>query len=76
MRAGQRGDFTSEPDPPYNQLLYPMPAATPSPGPPPRPADELTAKVAPVMDRIDRFWAQRKSAWGGSSSVADGAPAE
>jgi len=25
---------------------------------PPRPPDELTAKVAPVMDRIDAFWAR------------------
>ena len=28
----------------------------PAPSYPPRPPDELTAKVAPVMDRIDRFW--------------------
>ena len=35
-----------------------MPTPAQSSGPPPRPPDELTAKVAPVMDRIDRFWAR------------------
>ncbi len=29
-----------------------------SSGNPPRPPDELTAKVAPFMDRVDRFWAR------------------
>src|SRR5664279_6493625 len=27
-----------------------------SSNPPPRPPDELTAKVAPVMERVDRYW--------------------
>ena len=33
-----------------------MPAGTQPAGRPQRPPDELTAKVAPVMDRVDRFW--------------------
>src|SRR5271157_1730222 len=33
-----------------------MPPSTQSAGPPQRPPDELTAKVAPVMERVDRFW--------------------
>ena len=33
-----------------------MPTSAPSSGQPPRPPDEVTAKVAPVMERIDRFW--------------------
>lgn len=33
-----------------------MPTPTQSAGQPRRPPDELTAKIAPVMDRIDRFW--------------------
>ena len=35
-----------------------MPTSAPSSGPPHRPPDELTAKVAPVIDRVDRFWAR------------------
>ncbi len=35
-----------------------MPIPDPYSGQPSRPPDELTAKVAPVMDRIDRFWAR------------------
>ncbi len=33
-----------------------MAAPAQSSSPPPRPPDELTAKVAPVIDRVDRFW--------------------
>lgn len=33
-----------------------MPTATHPPGKPPRPPDDLTRGVAPVMDRVDRFW--------------------
>ncbi len=33
-----------------------MPTPSPSPGQAPRPPDELTAKVAPVMERVDKFW--------------------
>ena len=29
---------------------------SPKPPRPPRPPDEVTAKVAPVMERVDRFW--------------------
>ena len=35
-----------------------MPTPTPSSGRPRRPPDELTAKVAPVMERVERFWAR------------------
>src|SRR3974390_2942491 len=35
-----------------------MPPPAQSSSPPPRRPDELTAKVAPVMDRIDAFWAR------------------
>jgi phosphoserine phosphatase RsbU/P len=33
-----------------------MPAPTQSAGQPRRPPDELTAKISPLMDRIDQFW--------------------
>jgi hypothetical protein len=33
-----------------------MPIPTQSTRPPQRPPDELTAKVAPVIERVDRFW--------------------
>jgi serine phosphatase RsbU (regulator of sigma subunit) len=33
-----------------------MSAPTQSPGRPQRPPDEYTARVAPVVDRVDRFW--------------------
>src|SRR5271166_3703634 len=33
-----------------------MPPPPQSAGQPQRPPDELTAKVAPVMERVDRFW--------------------
>src|SRR5271166_3323001 len=48
--------FTERLGSPYNHFLDPMPPSSQSSGHPPRPPDELTAKVAPVMDRIDRFW--------------------
>ena len=35
-----------------------MPPPTQPAGVPQRPPDELTAKVAPVVERVDRFWAR------------------
>jgi phosphoserine phosphatase RsbU/P len=43
---------------PYNSDHDPMPPSTQPASPPRRPPDELTAKVAPVMERVDRFWAR------------------
>src|SRR5271165_5094380 len=37
-------------------MAAPTQSAPPKPPRPPRPPDELTAKVAPVMERVDRFW--------------------
>src|SRR5262250_884565 len=37
-------------------MAAPTQSAPPPPRRPPRPPDEVTATVAPVMDRVDRFW--------------------
>ena len=39
-------------------MAAPTQSAPPPPQRPPRQEDELTARVAPVMDRIDGFWAR------------------
>jgi len=39
-------------------MAAPTQSAPPPPQRPPRPPDELTRKISPVMDRIDRFWAR------------------
>ncbi|HVP54489.1 MAG TPA: hypothetical protein VMU45_05775, partial [Candidatus Eisenbacteria bacterium] len=39
-------------------MTAPTESASPPPKRPPRPPDELTAKVAPVMDRVERFWSR------------------
>jgi sigma-B regulation protein RsbU (phosphoserine phosphatase) len=41
---------------PYNLDYVLMPTASQPTGQSQRPPDELTAKVAPVVDRVDRFW--------------------
>lgn len=48
--------FVSRSDDPYNPVHSLMPSGTQPAGRPQRPPDELTAKIAPVMDRIDRIW--------------------
>jgi phosphoserine phosphatase RsbU/P len=39
-------------------MAAPTQSAPPPVQRPPRPPDELTAKVSPIMDRIDRFWSR------------------